>query len=798
MRTFICFWVLFQYMGLMATDLDIPDSDPVSVQERNTWIRDMENRGGEELSLQENGNALKRSRHDLISDKLPQTWDEGIPLGNGMLGALIWEKEGKLRLSLDRADLWDLRPMDNLDFPEWKYQWVVDQWENNTYEEVQKRLDVPYDKRPAPTKIPGGALEFDLISFGKMDSLRLYLRDAVCEVSWAGGQQMQSFVQADEHAGWFRFEGVPSDFVPSLIPPNYQDASIKEGEINSLSGQSLQRLGYKQGKVIQDGNSLSYTQEGWGGFFYQIQVEWERIGSQLTGVWSISSDYPDWEKTDLASVRVARAKQMGMKASLAQHQTWWQKFWQQSSLRLPDTLLETQWYREMYKWGSVARSDGPPISLQAVWTADNGKIPPWKGDFHHDLNTQLSYWPAYSGNHLDLEEGFVNWLWKYKDTFKEYTQSYYETGGLNVPGVTTLTGAPMGGWIQYSLGPTVSAWLGQHFYLHWRYTKDQDFLENKAYPWITEVATYLDEVSVQNGQGMRKLPLSSSPEIFNNSREAWFEETTNFDLALIRWTFEKAAELARELDHETEAKKWQQILGEWPDYSIDEKEGLMFAKNTPYHESHRHLSHLMAIHPLGLIDWSKGENDREIIRHTIANLDSIGAGAWVGYSYSWLGNVKARALDGQGAAEALRIFAEAFCLPNSFHVNGDQTGKGYSNFTYRPFTLEGNFAFAAGIQEMLIQSHTGIIRIFPAVPDDWEDIEFDQLRSEGAFLVSAKKEKGRVEIVEIKALKGGILRLQNPFPSRKIDCSLDFIIDEDNVIHINTHPEDNIVLRINE
>ena len=71
---------------------------------------------------------FKTSSNDLHFTELPTVWDEGIPLGNGMVGALIWEKEGKLRFSLDRADLWDLRPMENLKTPEWKYSWVYEQW----------------------------------------------------------------------------------------------------------------------------------------------------------------------------------------------------------------------------------------------------------------------------------------------------------------------------------------------------------------------------------------------------------------------------------------------------------------------------------------------------------------------------------------------------------------------------------------------------------------------------------------------------------------------------------------------
>ena len=151
--------------------------------------------------------------------------------------------------------------------------------------------------------------------------------------------------------------------------------------------------------------------------------------------------------------------------ALQAHTTWWNDYWSKSAIHLPDSVLEKQWELEQYKFGSAARADAPPISLQAVWTADNGKLPPWKGDFHHDLNTQLSYWPAYSSNHLDLEEGFLNWLWKYRETFKKFTKTYFGTSGMNVPGVSTLTGEPMGGWIQYSFGPTVGCWLSQHFYL---------------------------------------------------------------------------------------------------------------------------------------------------------------------------------------------------------------------------------------------------------------------------------------------------------------------------------------------
>ncbi|HUX96193.1 MAG TPA: glycoside hydrolase N-terminal domain-containing protein [Bacteroidales bacterium] len=725
--------------------------------------------------------------------ELSKSWDEAIPLGNGMIGALIWQKEGKLRFSLDRADLWDLRPMENLDKPEWKFSWVQDQWKKDSYQNVQKMFDEPYDRNPAPSKIPGGAIEFNISSFGKVVSAELDLETALCEVRWDSGITLQTFVNAGKTTGWFRFKGLKSNLIFDLLPPVYTIPG-DTAEDNSHSGQDLRLLGYPAGEMWAELNHVMYIQEGWGEFKYQISLRFKEEKGTTDGCWSISSEFPGWEKQIAAADQTSASMKVGFNKELVAHKEWWCNYWSKSAISIPDPVLMKQWYLEMYKLGAATGNGAPPISLQAIWTADNGKLPPWKGDFHHDLNTQLSYWPSYSSNHLEQEKGFVDWLQKNRPEFEKYTREYYQTAGLNVPGVTTLAGKPMGGWIQYSFGPTVSAWLGHHFYLHWRYTMDREFLENEAYPWLRDVAGYLDELSVTDKNGLKRLPLSSSPEIFNNSRNAWFDQTTNFDLGLIRWTFENASELASELGKTDEATKWKKILDQWPEYDIDPETGFTFIKGIPYNESHRHFSHLIAFHPLGNVDWSKGEEDRKIIKSTIDNLDRIGPDWWCGYSYSWLGNIKARAFDGSGAAEALRTFAQCFCLKNSFHANGDQTKSGKSKFVYRPFTLEGNFAFASGLQEMLLQSHTGIVKIFPAIPEEWSNSSFSKLRAEGAFLVSAKMDDGKVSRIEIVSEAGGEIKISNPYGDGGFISDTPYELKDD-VLIINTTTGQKITLK---
>lgn len=704
------------------------------------------------------------SRHDLRSDALAHVWDEAVPLGNGTVGALVWEKEKVLRLSLDRADIWDLRPMKGLHRPEFSFEWVRSKVLENDYKQVQENFDAPYDREPAPSKIPAAALQFKIPANISVTSVALNPEQALCRVKWNNGMTLTTFVHATEPEGWFRFENTSSEISPELIPPAYQGKPSEGSRPNSVVGDDLARLGYKPGSVQRKAGRITYEQEGWGGFIYRVAVDWKRIDkTTIEGVWSISSHYPGRKVQTPAGDVVTQAMEAGFKARLSSHETWWKSFWALSSIRIPDELLEKQWYLEQYKFGSTARKNAPPISLQAVWTADNGRIPPWKGDFHHDLNTQLSYWPAYSGNHLEEALGYLDHLDENKTGYKRYTRLYFGKDGLNVPGVTTLDGTEMGGWIQYSLSPTVSAWLAQHYYLQWKYSMDRDFLRKRAYPWFREVCTFLEQITTRDENGFRQLPLSSSPEINNNGINAWFFKNTNYDLSLMKFAFGAAAELAGELDMKEDSARWENVLGEFGNYALTGKSELMFAPGFPYNESHRHFSHLMAIHPLGLIRWEDGEESQAIIKNTLAQLEAVGPDYWCGYSYSWLGNLYARAKNGSKAAEALRIFASAFCLPNSFHANGDQTKSGYSKFTYRPFTLEGNMAFAAGIQEMLLQSYAGFIEIMPAVPGEWKDVSFENLRAEGAFLVSAQKKNGRVEEVSISAEKGGDTTIKLPF-----------------------------------
>lgn len=712
------------------------------------------------LLLACNGTVLLETEDcssDLRYNSLATVWDEAVPLGNAVLGELVWQKGDSLRFSLDHTDLWDLRPVNAFNDPEhFNWNWIKGRVAARDGDAIRAQIEDSYSYEPGPTKIPCAALEFPVESLGKVSEVRLHVHDALCRVKWESGVTLETFVTADKNAAWFRFTGIgEEDFAPSLRVPAYS----KSGDSTTveLFEMGLDALGYEPGTVIREGDRILYHQKGWGDFNYDVAVQWKRSGSTLTGVWSVTTSLDDKDAANEAESALSR----GLSSDWQSHLGYWRPFWEASSVSVPDSVLQRQYDSEMYKLGSASREHSRPISLQAVWTADDGHLPPWKGDYHNDLNTQLSYWPVYEGNHLSEGMAYLNSYWDQQEPFARYTRGVFGVDGIVVPGVSSLDGQPMGGWTQYSISQTVGAWISQHYYLHWKYSADDGFLREKAYPFTKQVATALEQLTVTDAAGHRTLELSTSPEIFENSLNAWFHTITNYDLSLIMFAFKSAAEEAAALGLEEESAHWSQLLSELPALDIQD-DALTFAKGFPYNVSHRHFSHAMAIFPLGLIDWSDGEEAQKIIKATLARLDEYGPDWWCGYSYSWLGNLKARAMDGEGAAEALRTFADCFVLPNTFHANGDQTRTGKSCFTYRPFTLEGNFAFASGIQQMLMQSHTGTVNVFPAVPASWKNVSFDKLRARGAFLVSAAMEDGKVTYIEVLSEKGGHLSLMVP------------------------------------
>ncbi len=719
--------------------------------------------------------AQPRPASDLRLAAPIATWDEALPLGNGLLGGLLWGAGNRINLSLDRGDLWDLRPA--APFGQSDYRWadIVRLVGERKEDSLHIRFDEPYDNIVYPTKLPGGRIVFTMATSQTARAFTLSLARAEASVSFDGnsmrnaiGGVTKSRDRGTERSSLRGFFSA-TDTVALFCIPALESAAI-------VRPASLGKLGYDAATFGRDSSPTERTQwmvqRAAVGLTYVVAVGERRAGALSLVAITIATNRDGVDPLALARRRLHRALAEGYDARLRAHEAWWQRYWRTSSaITVPDSALQSHLDLVQYYYGAAARRGTPPIPLQGVWTADGASLPPWKGDLHNDLNTQTTYLAAHATGAADAMQGWLDYNWKLLPTYRRFARDFYGVRGAAIPGVMALDGQPLGGWAQYSLSPTMGLWVAQSFHLHWRYTRDRRFLRERAYPFVAELGTAVASLLRPGADGRLRLPLSSSPEIFDNGMRAWLPSTSNFDLALLHWAFGALDEMGVALGDAASAKRWRAIESQLEPLVIDAGTGaLPFATGLPYNESHRHFSHAMAIHPLALLTIDE-PRDSITVQRTLDQLAQYGSDWWTGYSFSWYSAMLARAGRGEDALLALETYRRAFVLRNGFHANGDQTKSGLSKYQYRPVTLEGNFLALHAAQEMLLQSWGGVVRVFPAVSERWRAAAFRDLRAEGGFRVSATRAEGRTQHVRIVSTASGELRLRDPFDGAAVRWS---------------------------
>jgi alpha-L-fucosidase 2 len=709
---------------------------------------------------------LPRSLSNLFFDQPIHRWDEAIPLGNGLMGALIWGDGNPLKISLDRVYLWDKTRHPNLDHPDYTFDHLLDLVEEGRTDEIDRFFEAPY-LAPTPTKLPAGRLEFH---FGDTQAISSALDLATAEASVTltmseDTVRLKSFCHAVTGTGFLKIEGLPDEreMVYSIRNPQFnfsEDRRTESIQVDSVKTSGLDVLTYPAPELSGSGEFRYYLQRISETFSYGIFTKEARIEDSRLLVYRIVNSNDGDDLKALAEEFLDFAIAEAYEAAFESHKEWWRIYWEQSGLRLSDPLFEKNWYLAQYFLGSASRKGYAPMPLQGVWTADDGNLPPWKGDYHHDLNTQFAYSCYLKANHREEGETFLDFLWDLQPKAREFAGRFYGArAGASLPTMMTIDGDDLSGWVMYAYSLTSQIWLCQLFERHGVIYGDKEFLRNRTYPYMKETAEFILSM-VNEVSGRYILPASASPEVHDNSLKAWFTPNTNYDLSLMRWLFLRLSALSQSIAPE-ETDRWQTALSKLPSLGVNEKGVLKLSPDEELNESHRHFSHLMAIHPLRLLDYNNPD-DKRIIDASILDLERLGSGLWVGFSFAWMSQLYSIARNGEGAAFQLELFWRHTCSPNGFHLNGDFRNTGITIWHYRPFTLEANFFAADALQEMLLYSHNGEIELFPALPRRLNgDVSFQGFMAEQGLEVSAQMENGVVTELELKAHGSMRVKIRN-------------------------------------
>ncbi|MDO7172422.1 glycosyl hydrolase family 95 catalytic domain-containing protein [Mariniflexile sp. AS56] len=679
------------------------------------------------------------SKHDMLWDIVPDKWQTAPYSGNGNVGFLLYqgteEKDNVISLHIGRHDYYDHREAETKAD---EMLWIK-----------RSRLPLGHFKLSSKGKITGVDMRLDLWNAELTGTIK----------TSQGSYKIKGFTHSTNDIIYLETDTKDENIeitwhAEDPIPPVYE--VLKSG--GGPEGGTWDNM---REVTLEMAPKPTFTEKN--GFNFCYQPLFDNRGETTTGykitgnpsekqqlIASVHHCFPDHNSLEIVTGNLETAEALIQENNfVSTHKKWWHDYYPLSFLTINDAEKESFYWIQMYKLGSASRGNGPILDLMGPWYNRTFWPMVWG-----DLNVQLIYWTHLTANRMSIGESLPNNIDRYAKNLEDNVPPQWKNSAavaaLMPQDLIAFNGAKV---------PDMLAWILNDYWLHCQFAGDDIRMRDKLFPILKKTVNsylnYIKDNPVDAEDGKIHIKYSWSPE-YKPGRG----QDINFTLALIRWSCQALIDIDEKHQINDPLKKeWRHLLDNLVDFQIDEN-GLMVGKDRPFANPHRHYSHLLAFYPLMVITPEK-EEDKTLLRTSLDH--------WLDVTFNSGKKIKAMPVTGYTATGASSMYANLGDAEKAYyyldflikHKNISSTTM-YSEGKINP-VIESPLSFATSVHDMMLQSWGGKIRVFPASPKKWKDVAFHDLRTQGAFLVSAKKVEGVTEFVSVKSLKGNACIVQVDF-----------------------------------
>jgi alpha-L-fucosidase 2 len=743
------------------------------------------------------------SEHVLFFEQPAAAWPDALPVGNGRLGAMVFGNPAKERLQLNEETVWmgERRDRDNPQAsrtPEVRKLLMAGKVHEAEALAAQVMMGVP-DRLPCYQTLGDLWLDFDNVPVAVTGyRLELDLDEAVVKTRFntAGAQWTREvFSSAPRNVIVARIESTrPFALTVRLDRPAHSETTAEASDRLVMTGAA------RPVKPTTDPK----TQERQAGVAFRAELKAIPEGGTVRAagntlrienarsVTLLLTASTDFREHDEAGMAAACARNLRSAAGRSytelrgEHVADYRRYAGRTNLRLldgPDPLRDVATDKRMerlrnsgddsgliaayFQYGrymliSSSRPGTLPANLQGIW--NESLDPPWGSKFTVNINAEMNYWMAESANLAELHAQLFDLLDSTRPFGSATARKYYNGRGLVVHHNTDIWGDSIPvDHVQAGVWPLGAAWISLHLFSHYAYSLDTAFLRDRAYPRLKEIAEFFLDYLVPGPDGTLLSGPSQSPENkykLPDGSTASLCMSPAMDTEIVRAVFDRVSRSSKILGVDDALRAQVDAAAKrLPPFKVG-KTGALQEWNEDYGETepgHRHISHLFALYPDHQITLRETPDLAKAARAVLERRLANGGGS-TGWSRAWIVNCWARLEDGEAAHSSLLALLRNCTRPNLFDICGMKANS--------PFQIDGNLGGTAGVIEMLLQSHGGVVRFLPALPSAWPQGSFRGLRARGNIEVDCAWHNGKATIATLRANTDGRIALAAPSGQR--------------------------------